>query len=154
MKEKKDRFVKMAYYEGGEKAMFEFIKNNLVYPAQALNAGKEGSVHLSYVVNDRGLVTEVKLISGLGNACDDEAIMVVKLLKFTVPPNKVKNLTFNKKISIHFHLPKPIAKTIEVKEVEAIPQSVGYNYVVTVQPTNSTLTPEKKSNFEYSVIIK
>jgi TonB family protein len=153
MKEKKDKFVKMAYYEGGEKAMFEFIKNNLVYPVQAIASGKEGSVHLSYVVNDRGLVTDVKIISGLGNVCDDEAVKVVKLLKFTVPPNKVKNLTFNKKISIHFHLPKISDKPAEVKPNKQIPQSINYNYIVTTTTPNP-VQEEKSSNYVYSIDLK
>ncbi|MBK8623901.1 MAG: TonB family protein [Saprospiraceae bacterium] len=147
-KERKDNsFLKQPYYEGGDQALKTFITQNLLYPEQALLHQVEGSIPITYDINFKGEVTDVTLLHHLGHGCDDEAIRLVRLLKFKVPklPRGMR-VIFHKKITIHFRLPKhqePKASeaplfsyqimytpSVEVKEKEQKKQESSYTYTV------------------------
>jgi protein TonB len=130
--------------------MKKFIAENLKYPKVALENKVEGTVHLDYKLNHKGEVIDSKVISGLGNGCDEEALRLVKLLKFEPARNRKLKVTFNKKIQIHFRLPKqkPIASV-----TEAIDQ---YNYVLKPKPKSKPkalkkTTPPKKYSYTITV---
>lgn len=119
-KEKKDEsFLKQPYYVGGDSALKEFISKNLVYPKQAMEHNIEGSIPMTYDINYKGEVADVRLMHHLGFGCDEEAVRLVKLLHFTVPklPRNLR-VIFHKKLTIHFRLPKHPEKALE---------SQGYN---------------------------
>jgi protein TonB len=103
MTEKKQKhFLEQPTYPGGNKALSEFISQNLRYPEQAVQNDISGSVHLQYVVNDDGFVESVQVLKGLGYGCDEEAIRVVKLLKFGSVRNRGMRLKSTKRIKINF----------------------------------------------------
>lgn len=60
--------------------LYQFISSHLKYPAQAVDAGIEGTVYISFVVEKDGSVTDVKTVRGIGVGCEQEAIRVVKML--------------------------------------------------------------------------
>ncbi len=106
-KEKKDKhFIKKPVYPGGSKAFKDFISKNLKYPQDALKSKTQGTVFLKYDIDYKGNVTDAKVIKGIGNGCDEEAVRVIKLLKFEIPkgPRKLKVL-FHKEAKINFKLP-------------------------------------------------
>ncbi len=106
--EKKDKhFIKKPVYPGGPKAFKAFITKNLVYPPEALKQRIEGTVFVKYAIDYKGNVVDVKVKSGIGHGCDEEAIRLIKMLKFEVPktPRKLKVL-FHKTSQIHFRLPQ------------------------------------------------
>jgi protein TonB len=106
-KEKREKdFLHKPVYPGGMKAMREFLKQHLRYPKQARQEGLEGTVSLKYTINHLGKVVAVKVVSGLGSGCDEEAIRLVKMLKFEVPKNRKMKVLFHKSLQIHFRLPK------------------------------------------------
>ena len=106
-KEKKDKnFIQKPIYEGGPKAMKEFIGKNLQYPEEAAKQQIEGTVRLNYTINYKGAVIDTKIISSLGYGCDEEAIRLVKLLQFKVPKVHKLKVKFHKNINIHFKKPK------------------------------------------------
>ena len=109
-KERKEKhFINKPIYEGGIAAMKQFIALNKIYPDTAQKAGIEGTVVLRYSINHKGIVTDAKVISGVGGGCDEEAIRLVKLLKFKVAKNRGVRATFHKDIKIHFRKPKAAA---------------------------------------------
>ena len=113
MKDK--RFVKKLEYPGGSEALKKFIKINLGYPQEALLHRVEGKVFINYEVNDKGEVHNVKVTSGIGYGCDQEAKRIVKLLKYPSQINKGVRINTKFKIVIHFNLPK--VKPIQIKYV-------------------------------------
>ena len=113
MKHKK--FVKKAEYPGGKIALQQFVKENLRYPQDAILHRVEGKVFIKYEVNDNGQVHSVKVTSGIGYGCDQEAIRIVKLLKYPSQINKGVKINTKFKITIHFNLPK--SKTIKINYV-------------------------------------
>jgi len=99
-------FIKKATYPGGQPALKEFIRNNLVYPQEALIAKIEGDVLLKFKINSKGDVIEAKVVRGLGYGCDQEALRIVKILKYPKAINRKIRVTTSKKIKIKFQLPK------------------------------------------------
>ena len=57
----------MPQYPGGTKAMYKFIGEHLVYPAEAKAAGKEGLVVLSFIVEKDGSIHDIEILKdGVG----------------------------------------------------------------------------------------
>jgi protein TonB len=70
----------MPSYPGGETERNKFLAENIVYPQQATENGIQGTVYVSFVVDSKGNVTDVKILRGIGGGCDEEALRVVKMM--------------------------------------------------------------------------
>ena len=64
-------------FPGGEQAMMEFIKNNIIYPVDAKDRGIQGRVSVQFVVETDGSISEVQVQRGI-EELNDEAIRVIK----------------------------------------------------------------------------
>lgn len=139
------KFIRKPTYPGGEKALFEFVKSQLSYPKDAIKNKVEGTVQLRYDINYKGIVTAVKVISSLSKTCDQEAIRIVKLLKFEIPkgPRKIKVL-FHKTIRINFKISKVVSKKMTKKPT----QNIQYNIVPSTKKDEST-----SSGYSYTINI-
>jgi len=107
MQEKKDKhFIKKPIYPGGQLAFKKFIADHLKYPKEALEKKIQGTVVLKYAIDHTGKVEDVKVIKSLGYGCDEEAVRVIKMLKFEIPkkPRKLRIL-FHKENKIFFKIP-------------------------------------------------
>ena len=69
--------------EGGMEAFYKFVGKELRYPSQASRMGVEGRVYVQFVVDEKGQVSEVKAVKGIGHGADEEAVRVIKLTKWT-----------------------------------------------------------------------
>lgn len=69
-------------YVDGIFALKDFIKANLEYPRQAMLSDLQGVVVLHFVVEPSGLMTNIGVIKSVGGGCDEEAIRVLKLIKW------------------------------------------------------------------------
>lgn len=87
-------------YRGGEEAMYKYISENLRYPEQAKSDGIAGKVHVSFVVETDGSVSDVKVLRGIGHGCDDEAVRVVKSMPRWTPAT-----LFGKPVRVHYTIP-------------------------------------------------
>lgn len=67
----------MPEFEGGVAGLMRFVSQNIVYPPVAREIGKEGTVYVSFVVNETGNVENVKVMKGIGFGCDEEVVRVV-----------------------------------------------------------------------------
>ena len=87
-------------------AFKKFISENLKYPEEAIKNKIEGTVVIKYAIDYQGKVKDVKVIKGLGYGCDEEAIRVIKKLRFEIPkePRKLRVL-FHKENKLFFKLP-------------------------------------------------
>ena len=69
----------MPEYPGGETALSTYVENNLDYPQQAINDSKEGTVTVSFVVDEKGNVTNPEVTGNkLGDGLDQQAVNVIK----------------------------------------------------------------------------
>jgi len=141
-KERKDKhFIKKPIYEGGLRAMRQFISAQLQYPKEALKEKIEGTVYIKYTINHLGRVVATKVISSIGYGCDEEAERIVRLLLFKVAKTRGVKVTFHRNIQIHFRLPKQkrVQKTSIVytysknkKEDQNEQPNNGYHYSVDI----------------------
>ncbi len=73
------------YYEGGQAAMYDFIGKELKYPLMAKRNRIQGQCIVSFTLNPDGTMQGIKLVKQLGGGTGDEALRVVRLLKFKNP---------------------------------------------------------------------
>jgi protein TonB len=67
----------MPEFEGGDAGLMRYLAQNVIYPPVAREIGKEGTVYVSFVVNEIGNVENVKVVRGIGYGCDEEVVRVV-----------------------------------------------------------------------------
>jgi protein TonB len=68
-----------ASYPGGSAALKKFIAENINYPKIDKEAGIEGKVYASFVVEIDGSITNVKIQRGVSKTIDNEAKRVIRL---------------------------------------------------------------------------
>ncbi|MBT9394060.1 TonB family protein [Hymenobacter sp. NST-14] len=67
----------MPEFMGGNAALMKYLQKQMKYPSQALRAGIEGKVFISFTVNTDGSITDVEVLKGLGYGTDEEAARVI-----------------------------------------------------------------------------
>lgn len=65
--------------------MAQFIADNLRYPRVAVENGTSGTVHVTFVVEEDGSITNIKLLQGIGDGCEEEAMRVVSIMPLWEP---------------------------------------------------------------------
>lgn len=107
MKENEDKNVEvfeeaeiMPEYPGGQEGFFKYLRENIKYPKSALDASISGTVYVSFIVNKFGDVRNIKIVRGLNEACDREALRVVSNMGRWKP-----GIQHGKKVSVHYQLP-------------------------------------------------
>jgi protein TonB len=79
------------YYEGGQAAMYEFINSNLQYPPGAKRNRIQGQCIVSLTLNADGTTTNMRILKNMGAGTGEEALRVVRLLKFNAPGYSVQS---------------------------------------------------------------
>jgi protein TonB len=74
------------------------IQKKIIYPEIAKRAGVEGKVYVLAFVNESGIVTDAKIIKGIGAGCDEAALDAVKKTKFK--PGKQRGKAVKVQVSI------------------------------------------------------
>ena len=97
----------MPQFPGGNEAMIKFIAENLIYPKTAMDKGEQGRVIVSFVINKRGKVGDVKLIRSVSPELDAEAVRVIQAMPDWIPgKQKGKAVNVRYTIPILYQLPK------------------------------------------------
>ena len=73
------------YYEGGQAAMYAFIGQELKYPLMAKRNRLQGQCIVSFTLNPDATMSGIKLVKQMGGGTGEEALRVVRLLKFKKP---------------------------------------------------------------------
>ncbi len=96
-----------AEFPGGNQAMYNFVQANLTYPDSAIQNGLSGKCYISFVVNEDGKMSDLRVVRGVKDCpiCDQEALRVIRMMPNFMPGTKdgvpVK-VTYN--IPINFRL--------------------------------------------------
>jgi TonB family protein len=144
---KDKKFLKLPSYPGGNQEFIRFIAENLKYPEQALKNLVEGTVYLEYTVDNIGTVAEEVVKHGIGYGCDEEALRLVRMLKYDPEKNRGVRMKTKMKTRIRFELPASVK-----------PQpTLNVTYVST--PTIKKVKPEQpsqpsKPSIGYTITIK
>ncbi len=78
----------MPEYPGGMQAMMNFIGENVKYPEDAMEKNISGKVFVSFVVEKDGSVSEAKVVKGVCESIDNEALRVVNAMPKWTPGKK------------------------------------------------------------------
>ncbi|MFY0697073.1 MAG: energy transducer TonB [Balneola sp.] len=82
------------------------LQSKVVYPKVAVQASIEGRVVVQFVISKEGNVTKPIVIRGIGGGCDEEALRVIKLAKFTPGMQRGKPVPVKYTIPILFKMAK------------------------------------------------
>ena len=86
-------------FPGGDPALNAYISSNLKFPT-CFREESQGTVYISFMVEEEGNLTEIKIIRGLGFGYDDEAIRLIEQM-----PNWIPGSVHGKPIRTRFVIP-------------------------------------------------
>lgn len=75
----------MPQYPGGDRELLKFIAQSIKYPTDAQDAGVQGRVICSFVVDKKGNIVEPKIIRGIDPSLDAEALRVIGMMPRWTP---------------------------------------------------------------------
>lgn len=95
----------MPEFPGGDLALLNFLSKNIKYPAIAAENGIYGKVTVNFVVNKDGSISDAKILRGVDQALDKEAIRVVNSLPRWKPGKQTgKTVRVSYSVPINFVL--------------------------------------------------
>ncbi|MBQ9509795.1 MAG: TonB family protein [Bacteroidales bacterium] len=90
----------MPEFPGGMEAMMKYLSENLKYPETAKEKNTQGRVLVTFIVEKNGSISDVKVVKGIGNGCDEEAVRVIKAM-----PKWKPGMQNGKKVRVSFAIP-------------------------------------------------
>ena len=75
----------MPQFPGGTEEMYSYISKNLRYPTMDQEIGTQGRVTVQFVVSKDGVISQVKVLRGISQGCDKEAVKVVQSMPKWIP---------------------------------------------------------------------
>ena len=97
----------MPVFPGGELALRDFIAKAVKYPDDAIKAGTQGKVFITFVINKNGKVSDAKVVRGVSKSLDEEALRVINsnnMPKWIPGKQKGKNVAVSYTVPINFAL--------------------------------------------------
>lgn len=67
----------MPQFPGGKEAQIKYMVNSIKYPENARKNGISGKVYVTYVIEKSGKVTDVRVLKGVDEELDKEAVRVI-----------------------------------------------------------------------------
>ena len=111
---------KMPVYPGGEKALVEYISQNLRYPADAHQNNIQGTVIIRFVVNKLGKVEKAEILRSLNPSTDAEGLKVINSLPDWIPGEQN-----GEKVAVYYTLPISFKMTDDSKAIPAAAYKKG-----------------------------
>ncbi len=87
-------------FPGGVNAMMDYLRGNLKYPESAKKNKQEGRVFIGFIVEKDGSVSNVKVLRGVCEELDSEAVRVVKSM-----PTWIAGRDKGKPVRVQYTLP-------------------------------------------------
>ncbi len=82
----------------------KFLSENIQYPEQAKQYGRQGKVFVSFYIDANGNAYDLKVLRGVSDDIDKEALRVVKLFKWPKPRYKGKGVILKFMAPVKFTL--------------------------------------------------
>ena len=91
----------MPEFNSNPNGIFQYVSSNIVYPIIAKEIGREGTVYVSFVVNQLGDVEGAKILKGIGYGCDEEVMRVITKMPTWKKPGKNNG----KPVKVRYNIP-------------------------------------------------
>ncbi|CAN5905647.1 hypothetical protein BH24BAC1_BH24BAC1_03310 [soil metagenome] len=72
-------------FEGGHEGLRSFLAQNLKYPEKAKKKGIQGEVYASFVVDKTGAIRDLKIVRGVDENLDQEALRLIQQMPRWAP---------------------------------------------------------------------
>jgi hypothetical protein len=82
---KTNDLIKKPEYPGGMQDFYKFIGANYKMPKTPPDVFLKGKIHLTFIVEKDGSLTDLKIVNDIGYGTGEEAVRVVKLSKKWIP---------------------------------------------------------------------
>jgi TonB family protein len=103
MNEQPDIFTvveEMPAFKGGDEARIKYLNDNIRYPEIAQKEGIQGRVFVTFVVEEDGNLSDVKVLRGIGGGCDEETVRVIESMPKWKPGKQRGNA-----VRVQFNMP-------------------------------------------------
>jgi protein TonB len=90
---------------GGWQAFFHTLSKNIKYPKQAERTRTSGKVFVQFTVNHHGEPSQFRVLKGVGQGCDEEAMRVLAMTKWK--PGKQRGR------AVHVKMVQPISFSLK-----------------------------------------
>ena len=87
-------------FPGGEEALMKFLSENICYPEEALKAGIQGRVVVSFIIEPDGSISNVQVVQGVNDSLNAEAVRVVSSM-----PKWTPGMMDGKAVRVKYNLP-------------------------------------------------
>lgn len=87
-------------FAGGMAAWAKFIQRNLRYPYMAQERETQGKVIVSFIVEKDGSISNVSVLKGIGDGCDEEAVRVI-----SKSPRWIPGLQNKQNVRVRYTMP-------------------------------------------------
>jgi TonB family protein len=114
-------------FPGGDKAFGKYLGEHTKYPAEARNKNIQGKVIITFIVEEDGSLSNLKLLRGIGGGADEEAMRVL-----AASPKWEPGIQNGRKVRVQFTVPVAFSLSTEtpVKSTGSLPISkedvIGY----------------------------
>lgn len=95
-----DKVDVMPEFKGGQKALMKYLGENIKYPKEAQKDNIGGMVVVSFIIDTKGNINEVKVTKPVNIMLDNEAARVIKEM-----PKWKPGIHKGKKVSVKYNLP-------------------------------------------------
>ena len=116
-----------AEFEGGMGAFVKFLQENIKYPEAAQKANHGGKVYTQFIVNTDGTISDVTILKSVGFGCDEEAMRVIKLAKWTPGKQSGRVVRSRFTVPIAFQLANETKIKIDKEEFPKLPAVLEFN---------------------------
>lgn len=104
-------------FPGGDEARIKFMNQNVRYPKAALEQGIQGTVYVTFVVEKDGNISNIRVIRGVHESLDNEALRVVAMMpKWNPGTQKGKPVRVQYNVPLKFSLAKDSDKGKDKKK--------------------------------------
>jgi TonB family protein len=75
---KSNAVEELPQFPGGENAMYQYISENVNYPELAVESAMQGTVHVEFIIEKNGSISNIEILRGVVTILDEEAKRVIK----------------------------------------------------------------------------
>jgi len=90
----------MPEFIGGISSLYKFLGKNIKFPPLPLENGIEAKIHVQFVVNTDGSISDIEVLNPTGYGFDKEAIRVIKMM-----PNWKPGVQSGRKVRVYYIIP-------------------------------------------------
>jgi protein TonB len=87
-----------------EQRMLEWVYSQIKYPSQARDLSVEGTTVISFVVDEKGNISDIAIRKKVGGGCEEEAERVVKKMA-ALPEKWTPGMQRGKPVKVRYNLP-------------------------------------------------